>query len=171
MKITRRCPLDSSAFGSALCYQDFMGSFMFVIAALFILFFCRESDSQAVFPRQIPPRRLEIKKKNQNKTPLYFSARSPHLAVQSNTDCLLNLEVPSHSLTHINRPLCCPPRRVCHLSLCLSLCKPDRKTYGRLNKRRHSMVSLSAPPWGNVSFMRRARVRPCVCTRFPCVRP
>lgn len=66
-----------------------MGSFMFVIAALFFF-------AEKVIPKMFSPPDSTM---YTQKTPLYFSARSPHLTVQSNMNCLLNLEVPSHSLT------------------------------------------------------------------------
>lgn len=99
---------------------------------------------------------------------LYFSPTHAHPALQSNRHCLLNYEVPSHSLTHsvthINLlprcPLCllpCSPNAI-------SLSKPDEKTYDHLNKHRHSMASLSVRLWGRISFMWCMCARLCVST-------
>ena len=144
------CALLSGFYG---IFYVFKGSFGFSFA---------EKIPKLFFARQIPPCMLE-------NLPFYLNARSPHLMLQSNRDCLFNQEVPNHSVTHINEPPrllpCLPSLSLSLLSLsifCLCLSKHDKKTYGHLNKHRQSVVSLSAQPWGNRSFMWCARVSLCV---------
>lgn len=88
-----RCLLHSLHFGGGCSYQDFMG---FVLFSFFCnVFGQRGSHSQAVFffPRHsclCSPSTRNI---------LYFSPTPAHPALQSHRHCLLNYEVPSHSLT------------------------------------------------------------------------
>lgn len=84
---------------------------------------------------------------------LYYSPTAAHPALQSSRHCLLNFEVPSHSLTHslppINLPLRCPLRVFRHACQTASLLSGlDERTYDHLNKHSHSMASLSARPLG-----------------------
>lgn len=115
----------------------------------------------AFLPVQLPA--LEIT--------LYYSPTAAHPALQSSRHCLLNFEVPSHSLTHsvtpINLPPHCPLRVFRHACQTASLLSElDERTYDHLNKHSHSMASLSAQPLGTVPFVWCAHIPRLQCLQM-----
>ena len=93
------------------------------------------------------------------------------LALQSNKDCLLNFEVPSHSLSHSHKPASALlsvsftmfAKSHLSFSLSLSLSDSDAKTYDHLYKHRHPMFPMSEWLWGNICFLWHMQVHPYAC--------
>lgn len=160
--IPYRCLLHSLHCGDGCSFWDFMRFVFFP----FLEHFWTESESfsSSRFFSDIPACALPALET------LFILVQLP-LAQHSNHTQALFIELwgaksLTHSVTHINLPprcpLCLSPRSPNAISLSLS--EPDEKTYDHLNKHRHSMASLSARLWGEVSFMWRLYVDVSLCT-------
>lgn len=119
--ITFKCdnPIQMFITIFALWWLVFLSGFYGIcFFPLFKTFFVRERESR---PLAVSFLRHSCLCCPSTRYTLYFSPTPAHPALQSHRHCLLNYEVPSHSLTHSVTHIKLPPR----CPLCLSPCPPN----------------------------------------------